>query len=49
MSVKGLARERSHYSAECVVCNERVDVPTLDEFGRCRVCRKQLLERRAQL
>lgn len=47
MSDKGLVRERSHYSAECVVCTERVEVPTLDEFGRCRVCRKQLLERTA--
>lgn len=48
MSEKGLLRERSHYSAECVVCNERVEVPTLDEFGRCRWCRKQLLEGKAQ-
>lgn len=43
MSVKGMARERSHYSAECVVCNERVEVTTLDEFRRCHWCRKQLL------
>lgn len=41
--MKGLQRELSHYSAECVVCSERVDVPTLDEFRRCRICRKQIL------
>ena len=47
MSTKGLPRELSHYSAECVMCRERFEVTTLDEFRRCRVCRKQLLEGRA--
>ncbi len=44
MSDKGLPRELSHYSAECVVCDDRVEVTTLDEFRRCRWCRKQLLK-----
>lgn len=48
MSDKGLPRELSHYSDECVVCHDRVDVTILDEFRRCRVCRKETLERAAK-
>lgn len=48
MSDKGLPRELSHYSDECVMCHEQVEVTTLDEFRRCRVCRKQLLDGKMQ-